>query len=102
MTKPTSSEDQVTIHGFLFSKLGASGSKSEGPVYFLQKFDGTDLEIEKDAALFEDDPVLHVHLATKVTLIGCFTTKDKFSYSSVVKCSPPVDGCQIQYYHVHQ
>lgn len=58
------------IHGYLFSKLDNIGSKSEGPAYHLQQFDYTELEVMKQANLWQEDPVLHPLIASKVTLIG--------------------------------
>ena len=65
------------ISGFLFSKLGRIGSKSEGPDYFLQQFDRSAspivekvIPIHKEAHLFEIDPVLQKFLATEVVISG--------------------------------
>jgi hypothetical protein len=58
------------IHGYLFAKLSNIGSKSEGPAYYLQQFDYTELEIVKQVNLWEEDPALHPFIASKVTLLG--------------------------------
>ena len=58
------------LNGFLFSKLQAIGSRSEGPVYFLQQFDEKEIPILKKVHLWEEDPVLQKLLGKKVTLHG--------------------------------
>ena len=58
------------FHGFIFSKLHLIGSKSEGPNYFLQQFDYSELPLAKQAQLWEEDPVLQKALGTKVTVSG--------------------------------
>ncbi len=68
--------------GFLFSKLAHIGSKSEGPAYFLQKSDYTELPIKKHAQLWEVDPALQKLLATKVTVEGEMVG-DTLIYTSV-------------------
>lgn len=60
------------LEGFLFSKLGRIGSKSEGPDYYLQLFDSTEIPIVKKVHLWQEDPLLQKHLATKVILSGHF------------------------------
>ena len=40
------------FHGFIFSKLHLIGSKSEGPNYFLQQFDYSELPLAKQAQLW--------------------------------------------------
>ena len=58
--------------GFLFSKLDKIGSKSEGPVYYLQLLVATEkeLRIEKKCNAWEQDKVLQAHLGTKITIEG--------------------------------
>ena len=65
------------LEGFLFSKLGRIGSKSEGPDYFLQQFDRSErpvvekvIPIRKEAHLFEEDPVLQKYIAMEVAIRG--------------------------------
>lgn len=58
------------LNGFLFSKLAAIGTRSEGPIYFLQQFDEKEIPIVKKAHLWEEDPVLQKHLGKKVTIHG--------------------------------
>lgn len=59
--------------GYLFAKLGAIGTKSEGPIYWLQQADYTELQVQKHALLWQDDPALHKLLGKKVTLVGKYT-----------------------------
>jgi len=56
--------------GFLFSKLANIGTKSEGPAYFLQKFNYTEVRILKHTMLWQPDPALQQYLGTKVTIKG--------------------------------
>jgi hypothetical protein len=65
------------LSGYLFSKLGRIGSRSEGPDYFLQQFDRSMhpvvekvIPIHKKANLWEDDPVLRKYLAMEVDIHG--------------------------------
>lgn len=59
-----------TLKGFLFCKLDRIGTRSEGPEYFLQQDDYTEIKIIKKATPWEEDPDLHPMLATKITLDG--------------------------------
>lgn len=70
------------LEGFLFSKLGRIGSKAEGPDYYLQLFDSTEIPIVKKAHLWQEDPLLQKHLATKVTLSGYFED-NRFQYEKI-------------------
>jgi len=56
--------------GYVFSKLHAIGTKSEGPAYFLQQWDYREIQIAKKAHLWEDDPALHQFLGKKATIEG--------------------------------
>ena len=56
--------------GFLFSKLQAIGTRSEGPAYFLQKFDEKEVPILKHTMMWQADPALQKYLGTKVTIEG--------------------------------
>ncbi len=56
--------------GYLFAKLGAIGTKSEGPIYFLQLFNNKDVAVEKKCKLWENDTTLHKNLGKKVTING--------------------------------
>jgi hypothetical protein len=89
-------QGQQTLHGYLFSKLAAIGTRSEGPAYFLQTFDDSDVQIKKHALPFQDDPALRAHLGTKVIIVG--TMKDSvLDYTSVAQCPTSVHGCVIQW-----
>lgn len=70
------------LDGFLFSKLGAIGTRSEGPDYFLQLFDFMEIPIVKKVSPWEEDPRLQKHLATKVTLSGYFED-NRFQYEEI-------------------
>jgi hypothetical protein len=97
---PASAETQQTINGFLFSKLAGIHYRSEGPIYFLQKFDYTEVEIAKHAPLEGDDANLHARLGTKVSITGDMEG-GSFRYTSIKRCPVSVEGCEIQYYHPH-
>ncbi len=56
--------------GYLFSKLHAIGTKSEGPTYFLQQFDYKETVIIKHVYPWKEDPNIHEHLGKKVTVGG--------------------------------
>lgn len=58
------------FEGYLFTKLAAIGTKSEGPVYFLQQKDYSEIQIKKIAHPWEVDPMLHQFIARKVLVTG--------------------------------
>jgi hypothetical protein len=62
----------ATFNGFLYSKLQSLGTRSEGPAYFLQTFDGKDIAILKHTTMWQQDPALQRLIATKVTIDGDF------------------------------
>ncbi len=95
-TSPAPAQSDKTLNGFLFAKLYAIGSKSEGPMYFLQKFDETEIRIKKHAQLFQDDPALRAHLGTKVSLTGT-VDGNEITYISIERCPRSVKGCEIQW-----
>ena len=72
--------------GYVFSKLHLIGSKSEGPIYFLQQWDYTELAVVKKTMPWEQDPALHE--ARKVTIHGTFD-KDGIHYDKVLELQPP-------------
>jgi len=82
----TAATSQI-FNGYLFSKLAAIGSRSEGPEYFLQGFDYSETPIKKHVELFEDDPQLRALLATKVAVTGSMIGK-VLAYSSIGKYAP--------------
>lgn len=74
--------------GYLFSKLSAIGSRSEGPAYYLQFFDATEVAVIKKTQAWEADPELHPLLATKVTLSGKLQV-GKIRYDSAAPYKKP-------------
>lgn len=58
--------------GYLFSKLYAIGTKSEGPIYILQRWDYSEHMVIKKTLPWEKDPDLHKFLDQKVTIEGVF------------------------------
>ena len=68
--------------GYLFSKLNAIGTRSEGPAYFLQQFDYKEYPVIKKVPLWELDPKLHKYLDRKVTIQGKLTSSG-IEYKSI-------------------
>ena len=95
MPAAAQSQTTITINGFLFSKLTAIGTRSEQPIYFLQKFDNSEIQI-KPKKPFQDDPVLMPHLGTKVTIVGT-VDGNMISYTSVKRCPSSTADCMIQW-----
>ena len=58
------------FEGYLYSKLRFIGTRSEGPFYFLQRWDYTEIPVVKKADSWEEDPLLHRHVARKVKIEG--------------------------------
>lgn len=83
-------EKQKRFDGYLFSKLSAIGSKSEGPSYWLQQWDYKELAIVKHAKAWQDDPALRKLLGTKVTIIGEYDGGG-IVYSEAGELNEPVD-----------
>jgi hypothetical protein len=92
----TPAAPEQTIHGFLFAKLAAIGSKSETPVYFLQKLDNSELHVVMDPAPFHDEPRLRPHLGTKVTIVGA-ANGNTFHASAISRCAPSTHGCELNW-----
>lgn len=59
-----------TYSGYLFCKLDNIGTKSEGPSYYLQQWDDTEIHVIKNGMLWQGDPELDRFLNTKVTVTG--------------------------------
>jgi hypothetical protein len=59
-----------TYSGYLFSKLDAIGTRSEGRSYFLQLEDYSEIHVIKHGILWQNDPDLDALLDTKVTITG--------------------------------
>lgn len=88
--------DVQTLHGFLFAKLAAIGSRSETPIYYLQHFDDSEQRIAIDARPFNDEPKLRPHLATKVTVTGT-QGPEYFHVASISRCASDTHGCSINW-----
>ena len=73
--------------GYLFSKLHLIGSKSEGPIYILQRWDYSENPVIKKAMVFQEDPNLHKFLGKKVTIEGAFG-QDGIRYEKISDLSP--------------
>jgi len=76
-----------TFDGFMFSKLHLIGSKSEGPVYFLQSFDYRENIVIKQTHPWKEDPNLQKFLAKKVTIEGQVTQRG-IAYKQVMPYKP--------------
>lgn len=59
--------------GYLFAKLHLIGTRSEGPIYFLQSWDYSENPVIKKTMPWQEDPELHMFLGKKVTLEGTFS-----------------------------
>jgi hypothetical protein len=75
------------FHGFLFTKLAAIGTKTEGLVYFLQLYNYKELAINKHVALFQNDKILDPFVGKKVQIIGD-TTNRRLIWTSIKKDTP--------------
>lgn len=75
--------------GYLFAKLSAIGTKSEGPIYLLQQNDYTELHVQKQVPPWNNDPALHKLLGRKVTLLGAYTA-DGIVYDSAGEQHAPM------------
>ena len=73
--------------GYIFSKLHLIGSKSEGPSYFLQQWDYSEIPIIKNAELWKQDPKLHSFLGKKVTVSGK-SCQDGIYYEDILDFIP--------------
>ena len=77
----------VKFDGYLFSKLYRIGSKSEGPEYFFQQWDYSEIQIVKKANLWEEDPKLHQFLGKKATIEGSFV-QGGIQYNTIENLRP--------------
>ena len=91
--QPAPANADETISGFLFMKLGNIGTRSEGPQYFLQKWDYAEIAIAKKALLFQSDPKLQPLVGHKVKLTGSMLG-DAFDYSTAVACDGTME-CEL-------
>lgn len=67
--------NMARFDGYLFSKLKAIGSKSEGPFYFLQRWDYSETPVIKKTMSWEEDPNLQKFLGKKVIIEGTLEQK---------------------------
>jgi len=74
--------------GFVFSKLRAIGSKSEGPAYYLQQWDYEEIAIAKKTHLWQEDPALQQYLGKKATIEGKLN-HDVLDYEKIGDYLPP-------------
>ncbi len=63
------------IKGILFSIMEGTGTRSEGPTYFIKPLDNykkrwSKILVRKKTNLWEEDPGLHKFLDKKVSIIG--------------------------------
>ncbi|MCP4897464.1 MAG: peptidoglycan-binding protein [bacterium] len=77
-----------SFEGYLFAKLANIGTRSEGPAYFLQGWDETEMRLEKKTRLWEPDPTLHHFLAKKVIIVGRSGSYG-IQYDSIAAWQPP-------------
>lgn len=77
----------VIFNGYLFSKLAAIGSRSEGPQYFLQQFNYEEHAVIKQVFMWQQDPILHPFLNKKVTIEGEMTYRG-IEYALVSEYNP--------------
>lgn len=89
-TSPVAAE---TLSGFLFAKLGQIGTRSEGPAYFLQKWNNEDIPIAKKSLLFRPDPALEPLVGHKVSIKGTMTG-GALDYDAIEPCDGALD-CEL-------
>ena len=78
--------------GYLFAKLTALGSKSEGPLYALQLEDGKELPIQKKVLPWMEDPVLQTCLGERVTVYGTLRDSEAgINYEKLVRPKGPLN-----------
>ena len=63
------------ISGILSAEIVGKGSKSEGPVYYIQPVDDyanrwSKILVRKQVNLWQNDPVLHKFIDKKVLILG--------------------------------
>jgi hypothetical protein len=81
---------QKRFDGYLFAKLNFIGSKSEGPIYFLQRWDYGEVLVVKKVHPWELDPSLHDFIAKKVTIMGTLDPNG-IIYDEIMDLQPPVE-----------
>lgn len=85
----------ANFDGYLFSKLHAIGTKSEGPIYILQHWDYSENQVIKKAWPWEEDPHLHRFLDQKVTIEGTFG-QDGIRYEKISKFSRVAEKVMVE------
>lgn len=80
------------LEGYLFSKMAAFGTRSEGRIYLLQFFDYKEVKIKKGNDLSPVDPQLDSYLDCKVRIEGD-VVNDEIVYQKI-GALPPQDGTQ--------
>jgi hypothetical protein len=71
-------------NGYLFSRLGAVGTMSEGPIYYIQHFESNrEYQVRKHSNLWENDADLHPFLNRKVTIEGELSTAGWIDYRTI-------------------
>jgi len=73
--------------GFIFSKLNLIGTKSEGPIYFLQQFDYLEVSIIKKSQPWMEDKNIQSFLGKKATVTGDLNDKG-IAYSEIELFDP--------------
>lgn len=85
--------------GYLLAKLGAIGTRSEGPIYLLQQKDYTELHVQKQAPPWDNDSALHKLLGKKVTLLGKYTPGGIVYDSAGEQHGPVPDDFRVGFAH---
>lgn len=76
------------LNGFLFEKLGSIGTRSEGPVYFLQLRNYKEITIKKHAALWQPDQTLAKFLNHNVQIEGYYVNDITIDYQDLKAWNP--------------
>jgi hypothetical protein len=71
------------FEGYLFSRLHLIGSKSEGPVYYLQTPSYSEVKINKQAQSWAKDKILHDVLDSWVKVTGELEEDVSITYANV-------------------
>jgi len=56
--------------GFIFTKLGSIGTRSEGPEYYIQLYNYKEIHIIKNGITFQSDKVLDKFVGKKAIIEG--------------------------------
>jgi len=74
--------------GYIFSKLNCIGTRSEGPIYFLQSWNYSEALIVKKVWPWQKDSALHKFLGKKVTIEGRMSAQG-INYENVSELKKP-------------